>query len=196
MEALKGEMRKFNDQGQNPSCEWNRVPGGNKGEREMFRCSAHEDCTVMVRLLKKGDAFYMEKLKDTKHSNVRAVFDRKNAALTKEQKASFMLRKQGGSSASEIMKKDQQGAVTAGAKRKEGADATGVEGVPFGRKQTPSCSRLSRAERHSLAFICILTHSHACARMRTHFFASSRICTYAHALNRSLTHSTFLRLQV
>jgi hypothetical protein len=125
--------RKFNDQGQNPSCKWHRVPGGEKGERESFRCGAHEDCTVRVRLLRKGDAFYMEKLKDTKHSSVRAEFDRKNAALTKEQKASFMLRKQGGSSASEIMKKDQQGAVTAGAKRKEGADATGVEGVPFGR---------------------------------------------------------------
>ena len=168
MEALKGEMRKFNDQGQNPSCEWNRVPGGNKGEREMFRCGAHDDCTVIVRLLKKGDAFYMEKLKDTKHSSVRAVFDRKNAALTKEQKASFKLRKQGGSSASEIMKKDQQGAVTAGAKRKEGEDATGVEGVPFGRFRTHTNSFLQQDEPIRNAFARIHTHS---LRICTHSFA-------------------------
>ena len=151
MEALRGEMRNFNDQGQNPSCEWHRVPGGEKGERESFRCGAHEDCTVRVRLVKKGDAVYMEKLKDTKHSSVRAAFDRKNASLTKEQKASFKLRKQGGASASEIMKHDQQDAVNAGAKRKEGEDATGVEGVPFGRIRTHA-NAFSRMNMHLKAF--------------------------------------------
>ena len=171
MEASRAEMRKFNDQGQNPSCEWNRVPGGNKGEREMFRCGAHEDCKVRIRLVGKGDAFYIEKLVDTKHSEVKAVFDRINAKLTKEQKAKFELRKQGGSSASDIMKHDQQEAVTAGAKRKEGEDETGVEGVQFERRQTHSCSRLSRADGRLSAVRRILTHDYAFMHISTHAFA-------------------------
>ena len=44
----------------------------------------------------------------TRSTRKRRRFDRINATLTKEQKAKFKLRKQGGSSASEIMKHDQQ----------------------------------------------------------------------------------------
>ena len=33
------QLRKFNDAGENPLCEWHRVPGGEKGMRESFRCS-------------------------------------------------------------------------------------------------------------------------------------------------------------
>ena len=130
---------------------------------------AHKDCKVRMRLVGKGDVFYIEKLVDTKHSEEKAVFDRINATLTKEQKAKFKLRKQGGSSASEIMKHEhQQEAVTAGAKRKEGEDETGVEGVQFERRQTHSCSRLSRADGRLSAFRRILTHVYALMHISTH----------------------------
>ena len=159
MEASRAALLTFNDAGKNPQCEWHRVPGGESGTRESFRCGAHKDCKVRMRLVRKGDAFYIEKLVDTKHSEEKAVFDRINAKLTKEQKAAFKLRKQGGSSASEIMKHDQQAAVTAGAKRKEGEDAVGVEGVPFGRFRTHTNSFLQQDEPIRNAFARIHTHS-------------------------------------
>jgi hypothetical protein len=51
-----------------------------------FRCVAHKDCKVRMRLVSKGEhAFYIEKLRDTKHSSVIAVFDRKNAECIRMQ---------------------------------------------------------------------------------------------------------------
>ena len=171
MEALKVQLRKFNDAGENPLCEWHRVPGGNRGEREIFRCGAHEDCMVRIRLVKKGDALYIEKLADMKHSEVKAEFDRINAKLTKEQKAAFKLRKQVGATASDIMKHDQQEAVTKGNKRTEGEDETGVEGVQSERTQTHSCSRFSRADGRLSAVRRIVTHVHAFMHISTHAYA-------------------------
>lgn len=186
MEASRAELLKFNDAGKNPRCEWHRESGGEKGMREGFRCGAHQDCKVRMRLVNKGAVFYIEKLRDTKHSSVLAVYDRKNAALTKEQKAAFKLRKQGGASATEIMKHDQQEAVTTGAKRKEGEDATGVEGVPFGHFRTHTNSFLQQDEPYRNAFARICTHSLTFPRVHTHSLTFACIYMHSDTFYRSL----------
>ena len=140
-------------------------PGYVKAEAEAEKMFKKEMSKLRKRERETSGKPLSEKLQQVEDLNLPGE---KNAALTKEQKASFKLRKQGGSSASEIMKKEQQGAVTAGAKRKEGEDATGVEGVPFGRFRTHTNSFLQQDEPIRNAFARIHTHS---LRICTHSFA-------------------------
>lgn len=64
------------------------------------------------------------------HTDEMALYDRANASLTKDQKAQFKLQKAcPGATASFIMKKDQQDALQAGARRNSGEEETGVDGV-------------------------------------------------------------------
>jgi len=130
MEDAKKQLRTFNDLGKNPKCEWNRWNGGSPAREQYFSCGAHVDCPVKLKVYTMGGVFLMAKLRGEDHADEIALYDRANASLTKDQKAKFKLQKAcPGATSSFIMKKDQQDALQAGARRNSGEEETGVEGV-------------------------------------------------------------------
>jgi len=130
MEAAKEQLRTFNDLGKNPKYEWIRTVGGSADRCQYFSCGAHVDCPVKLKAYIMGDVFLLAKLQDMDHADEIQCYDRANASLTKDQKAKFKLQKAcPGATASFIMKRDQQGALQAGARPNSGEEETGVEGV-------------------------------------------------------------------
>ena len=130
MEDAKKQLRTFNDLGKNPKCEWIRTVGGSADRCQYFSCGAHVDCPVKLKAYTMADVFLLAKLQDMDHAGEMALYDRANASLTKDQKAKFKLQKAcPGATASFIMKKDQQDALQAGARRNSGEEETGVDGV-------------------------------------------------------------------
>jgi len=188
-ESGRAALALYDDGTKNQGCHWKREPGGS-AQRITFVCSMHLDCGAKVRLVAKpSGSTVLERLRNVEHSNVINEYDRVDAALTREQKASFREAKRYGGTATDIMKNHQVDELAklqkaAGGKRKVCDDA-GVEGA------RPGLERIS--ERIALlhgryaqcwlpvgTFDCIRLHATACDRIRIHTHAYDRVCIHAH----------------
>lgn len=122
-------LKKFDDNKQNPTCEWRRVGGGHAGEVAKFCCACHKDCTRVVRVKKMVSTglVIIQAEGDSEHTEVVATHDRKNAALSKAEKKEIKKAMRYGGTATDVVADMADDAVKAGSAKKK--KVGGLEGA-------------------------------------------------------------------
>lgn len=132
MQEGKEFLKAYSQAGLNLARAWKRCPGGEGQTRAIFQCDGHHDCPVKIRL--NGNAGFIKLEGNGEvHSAEEKVFDRKNAALTMEEKAEVASGSKYGASASKIfteftLSASKEKDEDKGRKR-EGGNEAGVEGM-------------------------------------------------------------------
>ena len=132
MKAGKEFLQQYTHGGLNRLKLWSRMPGGEAQTRTVFKCTAHVDCNVKIRLNGTAGCIKLE-CNGEEHSEEEKAFDRKNASLTKMEKAEADTAVKYGGSASKIHTEMSLSAVQQGDEetpgKRSGPDAVGVEGM-------------------------------------------------------------------
>ena len=125
VEALKA----YDDNKQNPTCEWKRANGGNAGEVAKFKCACHKDCprTLRVKKLISTGTVVIEEQADSVHSDEGATHDRRNATLSKAEKKEMKSAMKYGGTAKDVVVEMAGQAVQQGSAKKK--PTGGLEGA-------------------------------------------------------------------
>ena len=129
MKEAKRALSTITDQGLVAKPSWTTLPGGDS-DRRVVRCNAHEDCCVKVRIrIVLGVVSLCRN--DAEHSTVDNNYDRKNAALTREEKSELATARGYGGTPAMVVSKMSAAAVKANATasiKKVGNDVAGLVG--------------------------------------------------------------------
>ena len=132
MKAGKEFLQQYTHGGLNRLKSWSRMPGGEAQTRTVFKCTAHLDCNVKIRLNGTAGCIKLE-CNGEEHSEEEKAFDRKNASLTKMEKAEADSAVKYGGSACKVHTEMSLSAGKQGDKetlgKRKGPDAVGVEGM-------------------------------------------------------------------
>ena len=80
MKAGKEFLQQYTHGGLNRLKSWSRMPGGEAQTRTVFKCTAHLDCNVKIRLNGTAGCIKLE-CNGEEHSEEVKVFERKNTSL-------------------------------------------------------------------------------------------------------------------
>jgi hypothetical protein len=132
MEEGKEFLKSYSQAGLNLARAWKRCRGGEGQTRAIFQCDGHHDCPVKLRLNGNAGCIKLEGNGEV-HSAEEKVFDRKNAALSIEEKAEVASGNRYGASASKIftefsLSASKEKDEDKGRKR-EGGNEAGSEGM-------------------------------------------------------------------
>ena len=161
----------FDDDKQNPTCEWARAPGGRTNEWCFLKCKHHKDCSRMLRVKKtmSTGVVTVSTKEGSIHSKEVATHDRKNATLSKAEKSEMrQALKYGGTPKDVVVELADEAVQAKTAKKKPegGLEGAGAHGMH---------KRLGCIHVHSR---CMIAHSHTC----------TSTCI-SNTLRRIITHS-------
>ena len=114
------------------NTKWKSKAGGDK-HRRVYHCCAHEDCEAMVRLVEHVDGVAIQ-LNEAEHTTVPCVYDRKNAKLTRSEKAEMQKAKSYGGTAATVVARLSNTLVQSGRpvqkRAKNDNNGVGLKGAP------------------------------------------------------------------
>ena len=162
----KAALLVFGDEGAVKKPAWRALPGG-EATRRTFRCVAHEDCPVMVRVAQHSSGVWeLRREVSAVHSAVLNEKDRKNASLTRDEKEMMTLAREFGGTPATVLAKLQFTAVKNGTAHKvsgEDGEKSTLQGVHSSPPAwTPPASLNSQStgcERASIHTFTLHNHS-------------------------------------
>ena len=166
----KAALLVFDDNGEVKKPSWRSLPGGDYNRRK-FQCSAHVDCEVLLRFtLNQAGRVELQRAEHREHSSVVNDKDRRNAKLTRDEKAELMLAREYGGTPATVLSKLEAVAVKNGNVQKvDGApgEKSGLAGLlscsisyashSGGVPSIPAASQVVQV--HNIIYPSICTHS-------------------------------------